>query len=196
MSTDRPAERVTNGGERRWSPLKLAVWAAPALFMLLMWTATRFGDEVNWSGGDFVFAYVVLYGALGAYELVARMAGSASYRAGVGVAIATAVMLVWSVAAVGLTDTDADGLYLVVLAVGVVGALVARFRPGGMALAMLATALAMASVGVIALAAGMVAPHNSVFQILGISGFFVVLFGGSALLFLEAARAGTGRAAV
>lgn len=98
------------------------------------------------------------------------------------------MLLIWVNGAVGITDSDADGLYLVVAALGIVGALVARFRPAGMALAMAATAVAVAAVGVIALIAGIVPPHNSAFRILGITAFFVVLFAGSALLFREAAR--------
>jgi len=63
-----------------------------------------------------------------------------------------------------------------------------------MARAMLATTLAHASVGLIALIAGIVPPHNSAFEILGLTAFFVVLFGGSALLFREAARGGANEA--
>ena len=195
MKTDQLAGTTENGGGRPWSPWRIAVWAAPALFMLLMAIAMQFGDEVNWTGSDFVFAAVVLYGALGAYERVARMPGDATYRAGFGVGIAALVLLVWGNAAVGITDTDADGAYLVVLAVGVVGAFIARFRPAGMTQAMSATAIAMAAVSVIALLAGMVGPNNSAFEILGITAFYVALFAGSAVLFREAARGGPERAA-
>lgn len=190
------AENAENGSERRWSPWKAALWAAPALFMVLMWTAMQVTDEVNWTASDFVFATVVFYGALGAYELLAaRAPGNTASRAGFGVGIAASVLLVWGNGALGITDTEADGAYIVVLAVGVVGALIARFRPGGMALAMLAMAVAMALVSGIALAAGMVGPNNSVFQILGITGFYAALFAGSAMLFREAARAGAERGA-
>jgi hypothetical protein len=54
--------------------------------------------------------------------------------------------------------------------------------------AMSATALALASAGAVALVAGMVPAHNSVIEILGITGLFAVLFVGSALLFRKAAR--------
>jgi len=164
--------------------------------MLLMLTAMQFTDEVDWTAGDFVFASVVFYGALGAYELqAARVPGNTAYRAGFGVGIAASVLLVWGNGALGITDTDADGAYIVVLAVGVVGAFIARFRPGGMALATLAMAITMASVSVIAIVAGMVGPNNSAFQILGITGFYVALFAGSAMLFREAASGGPERGA-
>jgi hypothetical protein len=116
------------------------------------------------------------------------MTRSTAYRAAVGVALVAAVVLLWANAAVGITDGAADPIYVGVPAVGIIGAIVARFRPRGMALAMYATALAQTSIGVVALAAGMVPAYNSAFEILGITGFFAALFVASALLFREAAR--------
>lgn len=188
----RNAETMTgdteNGGGRRMSRWQIATWIAAVLILLVPLVAMQFTDEVNWSVGDFVFAGVLLFGALGAYELAARMTGNTTYRAAVGVALVAAFLLVWVNAAVGITDSDADGMYLGVIAVGIVGTLLARFRPHGMARAMIATALALIGVGVIALVAGVVPAHNSPLKIMGITGFFVVLFIGSALLFREAAR--------
>lgn len=103
-------------------------------------------------------------------------------------ALVAALLLLWVSGAVGITDSEADLLYVLALAVGVVGAFVARFRPHGMMRAMYATALALASAGAVALVAGMVPAHNSVFEILSITGLFTVLFVGSALLFRKAAR--------
>lgn len=183
------------GGGRRWSPWKIAVWAAPALLMLLMLVNNQRTDEEGWSAGDFVFATVVLYGALAAYERVARLPGGATYRAGFAVGIVTLVGLVWGNGALGITDTDADAWYLAVLAVGIVGPFVARFRPRGMALATAATAVTMGLVSGAALAAGKVGPNNSALQVLGITAFYTVLFAGSAWLFREAARGGHDRTA-
>ena len=179
---DRNAE---NGGIWGMSRGRIAAWIGAALLLLLPLVT-----GAPWGVGDFVFAGILLFGSLGAYEVVARMKGDSAYRAGAGVAIAAAFLLIWVNAAVGITDSDADGMYLAVVAVGFIGALVARFRPEGMARAMFATALAHAAVGVIALIAGIVPAFNSAFEILGITAFFVVLFGGSALLFREAARGG------
>ena len=149
----------------------------------------QFTDEVNWTVGDFVFAAVLLFGSLGAYELLARKTGDTAYRAGVGVAIAAAFLLVWVNGAVGITDSDADLMLLLwVPTVGIIGAIIARFQPRGMARAMFATALAQALVAVTALIAGIVPAYNSAFEILALNGFFVALFVGSALLFRHAAR--------
>lgn len=145
---------------------------------------------MSWTLGDFVFAGALLCGALGAYGLTVRRRGDTTYRAAVGLALASAVILVWANAAVGITDSAADALYLGVPAVGVIGALVARFRAHGMARAMLAAAIAQVAIGVVALLAGMVPAYNSAFEILGITAFFAALFVGSALLFRQAARRG------
>jgi hypothetical protein len=106
-------------------------------------------------------------------------------------------LLVWVNGAVGLSDSAADVLFfLLVPAVAIIGALIARFRPRGMARAMFATALVLTSVAVTALIAGIVPAYNSTFEILGIAGFFAALFVGSALLFREAARGEPKRGAV
>lgn len=164
----------------RW---RIAAWSAAALLLLLPLLA-----GAPWTLSDFVFAGVLILGVGIAFELAVRKTGDAAYRAGVGVALAGAFLLTWVNAAVGITDSDADGLYLVVVAIGIIGAFVALFRPSGMASAMFATAAAQTLVGVIALVAGVVPEHNSALEILGITGFFVTLFVGSALLFREAAR--------
>jgi hypothetical protein len=166
----------------------MAAWAAAALILLLPLIAMQLTDEVSWSASDFVFAGGLLFGALGAYELALRKTTDTAYRGAVGVALAAVVLLLWANGAVGITDGAADATYPAVPAVGIIGAIVARFRPHGMALAMYATALAQASIGVIALAAGMVPAYNSAFEILGITGFFAALFVTSALLFREATR--------
>jgi len=77
-----------------------------------------------------------------------------------------------------------------VLAVGIVGAIIARFRPHGMARALFATALAQALVSVIALIITLGSPGSppGVLGVLVLNGFFVGLFVGSALLFRYAAR--------
>ena len=190
-----------NGGARRWGPWKIALWAAPALFMLLMLINNRLSDGEGWGVGDFVFAGVVLYSALGAYDWVTsrewltRRPGHPAQRAGFGLGIAALVVLVWGNAAVGITDTDADGWYLAVVAVGVIGALVARFRPRGMAWAMAATAVALVLAGATALVAGKIGSNNSAPEILAITAFYAILFAGSAWLFRQAAHEEAGPAA-
>ncbi|MEE8520388.1 MAG: hypothetical protein V3S83_03440 [Gemmatimonadota bacterium] len=115
-----------------------------------------------------------------------------AYKSAVGLALATPFLLVWIIGAVGVlgrAGDRADLMYIGVFAVGIMGAIIARFQPHGMARALFATALAQALVAVIALIAGMhQAPYSSVGEILGLNGFFVALFLGSARLFRNAAR--------
>jgi hypothetical protein len=164
---------------------------ATALILLVPLFAMQFSDEMAWTLADFVAAGVLLFGSGLTYVLVARKAGNLTYRLAVGVAVATALLLVWLVGAVGVIGEDgdrADLMYGGVLVIGIIGAVVARFRPGGMALTLLAMALAQALVAVIALIAGKHhAPITSVFELLGLNGFFIVLFTGSAWLFRRAA---------
>ena len=76
-----------------------------------------------------------------------------------------------------------------VLAVGIAGAVIARLQPHGMARALVATALAQASVAMVALAAGWgSAEPGWPGDILFLTGFFAALWVGSALLFRKAAR--------
>ena len=71
----------------------------------------------------------------------------------------------------------------------VIGAIIVRFQPMGMARAMIVMALAQALVTVIALIIGKQdTPYMSVFEIVSLNSFFVSLFLGSARLFQKAAR--------
>lgn len=170
------------GGPRngRW---RGALWAIAALVLLVPFVA-----GAPWGTEDYVFAALLMFGSLGLYELAARLTGNTAYRTGVAIAIGATFLLLWVNGAVGLTDSDADGLFLLVPTVAFIGALVARFRPRGMAVAMFAAAATEVSIAVIALIAGIVPAFNSAFEILGLAGFFGMLFVGSALLFREAAR--------
>ena len=133
---------------------------------------------------DFIFLAILLVGVGGAYELAARMTGNRAYRVAVGVALAAAFILVCLNLAVGIIgneDNPANWMYGGVLAVGIIGPVIARFRPHGMARALSATALAQVLVAVVALIAR-----------LGFTGPITVFFAGlwliSAWLFRKAAR--------
>ncbi|MDQ5828638.1 MAG: hypothetical protein M3324_01925, partial [Actinomycetota bacterium] len=93
-----------------------------------------------------------------------------------------------AVGVIGTEDDLANLMYVGVLAVGIIGAIIARFRPPGMARALFATALAQALVAVIALIFGLGSSLSPPVEILGLNGFFVALFLGSAWLFRNAAR--------
>lgn len=122
----------------------------------------------------------------------ATMDTTRTYRLGIAAGLTTALLLVWVIGAVGLIGVEGDPfdrIYVGVLAVGIIGALIARFRARGMARAMVATALAQAAVTVIALVIGKQHVEvSSVREIVLLNGFYVVLWLASARLFAMAAR--------
>jgi hypothetical protein len=169
----------------------IRVLLAAALILLLPLSAMQFTDEVVWNLADFAVAGGLLVGTGLLYEAAGKKTGSLAYRAAAGVALAAALLLVWINLAVGIIGDEgnpANAMYIGVLAVGVGGALIARFQPHGMARALLATALAQALVAAIALSAGLGAPASGPLEILMLNGCFVALFVGSAWLFRHAAR--------
>lgn len=121
------------------------------------------------------------------------MTSNIAYRSAVALAAGTALFLVWGIGALGVIGVEgdrADLMYFGVLAMGLSGAIVARFQPDGMARAMFVTAAATVLVGLIALVLGKhQAEHTSIFEVLGLTGMFATLFAGSAWLFRSAAQA-------
>jgi hypothetical protein len=173
----------------------MAAWAAVvALILLIPLVAMQFSDEWNWDLFDFVFAGTLLFGAALTYELVATKGGTTAYRAAVGIAVATALVLVWINAAVGIIGDDEffNLMYFGVLAIGIVGALIARLQPLGMARALLAVAIAQMLVPLIVLAipnlrGALWEPPGPV-GVFVLNAFFAMLWIGSAWLFRKAAR--------
>jgi hypothetical protein len=160
--------------------------------LLLPLVAAQFTDQVNWDATDFAVFGAMLLVAGGAFELAARTTGNRAYRAAVGIALAAAFLLVWmnlAVGIIGAEDNPANLMFGGVLAIGIMGAIIARFRPDGMARALFATTLAQALVAVIALVAGL-GPTGPIWrsEILILSGFFAALWLISAWLFRKAAQ--------
>jgi hypothetical protein len=162
-----------------------------AFILMLPLLAMQFTEEVVWDLTDFAVAGALLFSAGLTYQLIARKTGNVGYRAAVGVAVVAALTLVWVNLAVGLIGSEenpANLMYFGVLAVGIIGAMIARLQPHGMARALFATALAQALVAAIALIAGLGLPWTGPAEILLLNGFFVALFAGSAWLFWRAAH--------
>jgi hypothetical protein len=138
---------------------------------------------------------VILIGAMVAY--VTTQSHSPAYRWAVRVALGAGFILFWMIGAGGILGSDdhhpADLLYMGVLAVGIIGTILARFQPRGMARASFATALTQILIPVVALTAGMhrspiLSDLSGILWTLLLNGIFAALFVGSALLFRKAAR--------
>ncbi len=174
---------------------RLSVWALIiALLLIVPLVLTLLGSGVDgdgwhWTFFDFVFASVVLFGSALTYELVARKGSTLTYRVAVGVAVVTALLFVWINAAVGIIgDGDfPNALYFVVLVIGLIGAIIARFKPLGMSRILFAMAFAQFLIPVIALAIGTPDFAPGVVKVFILNTIFVVMFIGSGLLFRRAA---------
>lgn len=131
-----------------------------------------------------------------------KYSGGATYRVATGVSVATAFVLLWLNAAAGLIgDGPVNLMYVGVLAVGCIGALVARGHPRGMAQALGATAAAQMLVPIMALVMWkwvwqdlLIDPdsphppfHPGIAPVFGLNTFFALLWIVSALLFRKAA---------
>ena len=184
------------GGRRRWSRWRIASWAAGALMLLLALVAKQFVGEVGWVD-TLAQTGALIIGVGVAVELASRKTGKAAYRTAIGLALGSALLLGWVNGAVGIIGSEnnrANLMYGGVILVGVVGSLLARFKPEGMARALFATALAQMLVAVIALVWRLGSPYSGPFEILTINGFFTALFVGSGVLFWKAARGRRDRA--
>jgi len=184
------AGSAEKGGRRRWSRWRLVGWSAGALMLLLALVAKQFIGEVSWVD-NLAQTGALLIGVGVAVELASRKTGEAAYRAAVGLALASALLLGWVNGAVGIIgseDNDANLMYGGVLAVVAIGAIIVRFKPEGMARVLFATALAQTLVAVIALVGRLGSPYSGPLEIVSVNGFFVALFVGAAVLFSKAAR--------
>ena len=178
------ASSPTSGESTQPNRMRIAAWGTAAGLILLPLIAMRFTQDVAWRPGDFVFATGLVVGVGIAFEAAVRLTRNSAYRGGAAVALLAAFLLVWinlAVGIIGSEDNPANQMYFAVVGVGIVGALLGRFRAAGMMLALGAMAVAQVAVFVVALAAG-----------LGFTGPITVFFTGlwliSAWLFREAAR--------
>ncbi|MGH8213311.1 MAG: hypothetical protein ACREPP_08815 [Rhodanobacteraceae bacterium] len=173
---------------------KSILWVAlaTALLLLVPLLAMRFTGEVQWTALDFAVAGALLFAAGLSFVLLTRSAGNIAYRLAAAIAVAAALMLVWGNLAVGLIGSEnnpANLMYAGVIAIEIIGALVACGRSRGMSRALFATAIAQALVAVVALVGGLGANEPPGWLgILVLNVFFVALFAASAWLFARSAR--------
>jgi len=111
------------------------------------------------------------------------------YLLAIGATVATVLFLVLAIGALGIIGDGGrdDRMYVAVLAVLTIGTVIARLRPNGMSLVLLATALTQALVSLIALITG-VPEGASIIDIVGVNAMYVILFCLSAWLFRRAAE--------
>ncbi len=177
---------ITNNDDRRkmgW--VRYVGWGGAVALILTPLIVMQLAPDagVNWTLGDFIFA-ILMFGGIGlAFELATRISTSWWYRGGAALGLAAGFLLIWANLAVGYIgseDNPYNLLFFGVVAIAIAGALVARFRAKGMALAMLAAGIAHAVAG------GVGYPQDFVTG--PITMVFVAMWLGSAALFRRAAR--------
>lgn len=166
--------------------LRVALGALAVLMVPL--AASRVVEGWNWPAKAFVLVYFLFFATGMAYALIARKMGVWSYKAGVGVALAAGFALGWSnMVHVADSENPANLVYYSVLAVGIMGALLARLQARGLAYTLFAMAATLALIAVI-LPSG--APADLARNMAIGHRVFVALFIASGLMFRHASLAG------
>lgn len=180
--------RFSNKSQKLNSTLQLVIVVGilAAFLLLVPLAAMQFTDEVAWSLFDFFAAWILLFGAGLTYTLIARKMSNIAYKTAVGVAVMTALLIIWanlSVGIIGAEGNPANIMYAGVIAVGIIGAIVVRFQPHGMSIVLFVTASANAMVTVIAIIAKLSDEVSEPIVILIPNVLFIGLWIWSALLF-------------
>jgi hypothetical protein len=162
--------------------LRVALVALGLLMVPL--AASRVVDGWNWPPGAFVIVYVLFFATGLAYALIARRMTAWTYKAGVGLALAAGFGLGWSnMVHVADSENPANLVYYSVLAVGIVGACLARLDARGLARTLFVMA---ATLALIALVLPSGAPPTLARNMAIGHSILVALFIASGLLFRRA----------
>ncbi len=172
---------------------KILLLAGITLSLLLIpFVAMQFTSGVDWSLFDFVLAGILLFGVGLSYLIFTLKAGSTTYKLAAGLALGSGLFLIWANLAVGLIGSEnnpENQMYFVVILIGIIGAVLSRFKSRGMMITLFAMAISMIAIAIIALSLGaQYYPYSSVMEIIGVTSFFVIPFVISALLFRNATR--------
>lgn len=183
-------ENTSHMTEIKKTVLRVALWSLALLMAPLV--ASRVVEGWNWAPGSFVFVYVLFFATGMAYALIARKMSAWAYKAGVGVALVSGFVLGWS-AMVHMSETEnpVNLVYFGVLAVGAIGAGLARLEARGMARALFAMAGALALAWVITQVLSVDTPAGPFWNIAVRHGGLVLVFAASGLLFRRAGMEGT-----
>jgi peptidoglycan/LPS O-acetylase OafA/YrhL len=165
--------------------LRVALVSLALLMVPLV--ASQFFEDWHWGVGGFVRVYVLFFATGMAMALVARRMGVWSYKAGVCVALVAGFALGWSTMVQTADSGHPERLwYLSVLVVGLIGALLARLQPRGLAGTLFAMAATLALIAVIQPSG---APPDMARRMAIGHGVYVVLFVASGLMFRHASLA-------
>ena len=174
---------------------RLIVWVVIVVLILLIPLVMQLTNEVQWN--EAVAYGVMLLVAGGFYELWQWLkTRSNAYRFAFGVGLAGVILLGWVSGAVGIIGSEnqpVNLMYWSVPAVLLIGSLISRFKPRGMAYTLFATALVQVIIPVVAL---IISPEVSwgnvgVIGVFVVNSIFATLLVVSALLFRRANTTGS-----
>lgn len=166
---------------------RVAGWAGVALLVPLV--SSRIVEGWNWGPGAFACTYLLFFSTGMAYTRIARHAAVWTYKAGVALALVAGFVLGWATM-VHLSETERP-IHLVnfgVLAVGAIGAVLARLRARGLSYALFAMAAALILAWTMTQVVFTDSIAGPVWNIGVVHGGFVLLFATSGLLFRHASR--------
>ncbi len=181
--------------DRKFLKSTLIVALATILLLMIPLIAMQFSTEVDWSPFDFFVAGFLLFGTGFTYILLTRKAINKTYRAGVAVGLFAGLFLIWvnlAVGIIGSEDNPVNIIYFGVIGIGIVGAVMSRFKPYGLSLTMFAVSIALLLIAVVVLIyAGTQGADFTVDKIMtyiGVHGLFIMLFFISGILFRQSAQ--------
>jgi hypothetical protein len=166
-----------SGGPGRGIPWRPIGWAVPLTLLTIPWLA-----RWPWTASDFIVAAAMFAIVGGTFELAVRASGSAAYRGGAAVALATAFLMTWINLAVGIIGNEDNALNLMFFGVIAVALVAAIAR----AMAVAAAVQAAIGIGIFAFSAGASEPPGP-FGLLLLIEFFAGMWLVSAWLFRKAA---------
>lgn len=174
---------------------RIMTWVgAIALLLSIPLIAMQFTSEVNWDIMDFLIMGGILLGIGIVYELMARRSEKTVYRTAFGIGLLGAFLLFWVNGAVGIIGNEgqpANLLFGAVFVVGLIGALISRFKAKGMATTLFVAATVQM---LVPMTAYLIWPppetswSPSILGVFILSGFFALLFLISGVLFRKASK--------
>jgi hypothetical protein len=123
-----------------FNPWRLAGWGFAAILLLIPAIAMQFSGEWNWGPGDFLVAAAAVGGVGLGVEWVVRRTRDPAFRIAAAIALVGAFLLAWINAVAHLVAGRDHPTNLLVLLIPVMGLVLggrARWRPAGLARAML-----------------------------------------------------------
>ena len=126
-----------------------SLWTTPAIITVLLLMIPTLGNQFvdgwNWPLRGFVLFGTLIFGLALAFQLITRNIDAAAYRLALGITLVFSFGVFWGNWVQAADDINPAALaYLIVPVVGVIGAVIARFRPAGMSVALSAMAVTQA----------------------------------------------------